>query len=97
MGRYLCLAVACSLALLASQPAPAADHAKPKIRAITAFLRLSPATYQAQVQEALVGITKLLKTRIGKELKLRYTPHLDFQFDDSVAKGFYIEELLQKA
>jgi uncharacterized protein len=66
MGRCLCLAVVCALALLASPLAPAADLGKPKVRAITAFVRLEPATYQAQIQEALV-VLRAAQAQFTKE------------------------------
>jgi len=49
-------AAVCVLAAIfaAAFPARAADaRSKPKVRAITAFVRLDPAHYQAQIQEAL--------------------------------------------
>jgi ribosome-binding factor A len=50
---------------------------------------------RAEVEEALRSAKKLLKARIGKELKFRYTPDLDFRFDDSISRGFYIDSLLK--
>lgn len=49
------------------------------------------------VTDALNGSAKLLKRRIGEELKLRYTPDLVFRYDDSIATGARIDYLLKKA
>jgi uncharacterized protein (UPF0210 family) len=51
--RNLYLALACVGALGAFTIAQAADYTKPKVRAITAFVRLDPATYTDQVNDAL--------------------------------------------
>ena len=53
MVRSFCLALACTTALAFSGVMQAADYTKPKVRAITAFVRLSPATYASQITDAL--------------------------------------------
>lgn len=50
----------------------------------------------ADSQDALNGVSGLLKQRIGRELKLRFTPQLQFHFDASQIIGGRIEELLRK-
>ena len=54
MIRGLYLGLACVVALVSSPVARAADYTRPKVRAITAFVRLNPATYAAQISDALV-------------------------------------------
>jgi ribosome-binding factor A len=48
-------------------------------------------------QEALVGVTGALKRAVGDELKLRYTPELQFRFDQSSITGSRIDALLRQA
>src|ERR1700691_178311 len=54
MFRSLYLGLACLGALALSTVAQAADYTKPKVRAITAFVRLTPATYVNQISDALI-------------------------------------------
>lgn len=54
MFRSLCLGLVCMVALAASTVAQAADYTKPKVRAITAFVRLIPTTYANQIGDALL-------------------------------------------
>ncbi len=49
-----------------------------------------------QVERALRGATRLLKSKLGKELRLRYTPDLHFEYDQSIAHGFHIDRLLDQ-
>lgn len=48
----------------------------------------------AGAKEALVGAKGLLRKRLGEELQLRYTPSLQFFYDESVVEGDRIEVLL---
>jgi hypothetical protein len=45
MARSLHLALVCVVALAVASGAQAAGYTKPKVRAITAFVRLNPTTY----------------------------------------------------
>src|SRR5690242_4707272 len=54
MVRSLYLKLACVTALAVSTFAQAADYSKPKVRAITAFVRLDPTTYATQISDALI-------------------------------------------
>jgi uncharacterized protein len=54
MFRAFYLGLACLGALALSNIAQAADYTKPKVRAITAFVRLTPATYVNQISDALI-------------------------------------------
>jgi uncharacterized protein len=54
MFRSLYLGLACLGALALLTVAQAADYTKPKVRAITVFVRLNPATYVNQINDALI-------------------------------------------
>src|SRR5713226_9785546 len=72
--RRACLLLLTSL-LLGSAPAQAAE--KPKVRAITAFVRLDHANYKAQIAETLVVLrrAKAAFEKAGYEVQtLRITP-----------------------
>ena len=66
MIRSLCLGLVCVISLAASTVAPAADYTKPKVRAITAFVRLNPATYGAQISDALV-VLRAVQSQFAKQ------------------------------
>ena len=53
MIRATCLWLVCVVASMTSGFAQAADYTKPKVRAITAFVRLDPATATDQINDAL--------------------------------------------
>lgn len=51
------------------------------------------------VTETLAGLraaATYLQREVGRALKLRYTPHLRFVFDESVARGDRIDRLLRE-
>jgi uncharacterized protein len=66
MTRVFHLGLACMVALGFAGMASAADDSKPKVRAITAFVRLSPATYEAQIKDALV-VLRAAQSEFAKE------------------------------
>lgn len=47
-------------------------------------------------EEALKKAKPVLKKRIGRDLKLRYTPELFFLYDSSIQYGSRIDELLDE-
>lgn len=49
------------------------------------------------IEQALHGVTPILKRGIGEQLRLRYTPSLVFKYDSSSATGSRIEQLLREA
>ena len=49
-----------------------------------------------EIQTLLKRSVGYLKKRIGAELQLRWTPELHFHYDESLARGSRIEELLSK-
>lgn len=50
-----------------------------------------------EVAEALEGVRKHLKKRIGEELELRFVPELNFVYDSSAETGSRIDQLLKQA
>jgi ribosome-binding factor A len=48
-------------------------------------------------QEGLEAAAPYLKRELVKNLKLRAAPHLRFTFDESIARGDRIEQLLKEA
>ncbi|SDI94686.1 30S ribosome-binding factor RbfA [Natribacillus halophilus] len=49
-------------------------------------------------EEALRGLQKargFIRSEIGKRIQLRKTPEIDFDFDESIAYGNHIEQLLK--
>ncbi len=55
---------------------------------------------EAQRKETAAGLTAAahhLRHEIGRNLKLRYAPHLRFIFDESIERGDRIEQLLKEA
>jgi hypothetical protein len=62
----LYLKLACMIALAASTFAQAADYTKPKVRAITAFVRLNPTTYANQISDALI-VLRATQAQFAKE------------------------------
>jgi uncharacterized protein (UPF0210 family) len=59
MRRSLYLVFGFLSALVLSTIAPAADYTKPKVRAITAFVRVSPSTYVNQIGDALTVLRSI--------------------------------------
>ncbi|UCH42877.1 MAG: 30S ribosome-binding factor RbfA [Dehalococcoidales bacterium] len=54
---------------------------------------------QAEKQETLdvlATASGFLRRELGKNLKLRYTPELNFQWDDSIEHGDYLLQLIDR-
>jgi len=51
---------------------------------------------QQQTQQGLESAKYFIQGEIGRRLRLRYTPELAFTLDESIQRGFYIENLLRK-
>ncbi|PWU68829.1 MULTISPECIES: 30S ribosome-binding factor RbfA [Gracilibacillus] len=50
-------------------------------------------------QETLIGLAKakgFIRSEIGRRIRLRKTPELSFDFDDTIERGNRIEDLLRK-
>ena len=66
MARSLHLALACMVAFAVASGAQAAGYTKPKVRAITAFVRLNPTTYVQQISDAL-AVLRDVQSQFSKE------------------------------
>jgi uncharacterized protein (UPF0210 family) len=66
MARSLHLALACIVALGVASVAQAAGYTKPKVRAITAFVRLNPTTYVHQISDAL-AVLRDVQSQFSKD------------------------------
>ena len=54
---------------------------------------------QVKQQEALKGLEKakgIIRSEVGTRIRLRKTPELSFQIDDSIAYGNHIDDLLRQ-
>ena len=50
---------------------------------------------RAATQKGLESATAFIRREIGRRLRLKNTPELRFEFDESVERGLRIEELFQ--
>lgn len=69
----------------------------PDLRNATAFI--APLSGGVELGDALAGlgeIAYLLKKKISKEMRMKFTPNLRFESDDSFDQAQHIETLLQK-
>jgi len=55
-----------------------------------------PQDYRKEVLAGLQSATGFIRSRIGKQLKLRFVPALEFFYDESQDEALRIEELLKK-
>jgi ribosome-binding factor A len=66
-------------------------------------LRIAHIYYSAlgsekQIQDSTIGLrqaTKFIQREIGRRIRMRYTPAIDFQFDHSLEYGSHIDQILQ--
>jgi len=66
-------------------------------------LRIAHIYYSAlgsekQNQDSAIGLrqaTKFIQREIGRRIRMRYTPAIDFQFDHSLEYGSHIDKILQ--
>ncbi len=50
---------------------------------------------QEETLRTLVGAAGFIRGEIGKRIRLRYTPEINFQLDHSIAYGAHIEEVIR--
>jgi ribosome-binding factor A len=70
----------------------------PDLKDITVYVSIH--AEQAERERTLEGLraaATYLQREVSRSLKLRYTPHLRFVYDESVARGDRIERLLKEA
>jgi ribosome-binding factor A len=66
-------------------------------------LRIAHIYYSAlgsekQIQDSAIGLrqaTKFIQREIGRKIRMRYTPAIDFQFDHSLEYGSHIDKILK--
>ena len=51
---------------------------------------------QAECQKGLVKAAGFLQREIGTALRLRYTPHLTFEYDDTIDRRMEIDQVLRQ-
>ena len=67
----------------------------PDLRYATAYISVLDKENGERVLKGLRSASGWLRRELGSALKLRYTPELVFQLDDSIDKGAHILELLR--
>ena len=53
---------------------------------------------EKEIKGSTIGLeraTKFIQRQLGKRIRLRYTPIIDFQFDKSLEYGSHIDRILQ--
>ena len=58
--------------------------------------RIGNETEKKETLNALVAASGFFRRELGKRLRLRYTPELSFQWDDSIERGAHLQELIDK-
>jgi len=61
------------------------------------FSMLDPEGDPAPVQEGLERASGFLRSRLGREIKIRHVPELRFSHDDSAAEAQRISSLIDRA
>ena len=69
--------------------------ADPDLRYAKAYISVLDKENGERVLKGLRSASGWLRRELGSALKLRYTPELVFQLDDSIDKGAHILELLR--
>jgi ribosome-binding factor A len=70
----------------------------PDLKDITVYVSIhAEEVERKRTLEGLQAAATYLQREVSRNLKLRYTPHLRFVYDESVARGDRIERLLKEA
>jgi ribosome-binding factor A len=70
----------------------------PDLKEITVYLSIHAAEAERErTLEGLRAAATFLQREVSRNLKLRWTPHLRFVYDESVERGDRIERLLKEA
>lgn len=67
----------------------------PNLRTATVFVDVLGEEDREDALQALRGAAKRLQAVIGTQVRMKYTPTLDFQIDPGVTGGQRIEEILR--
>ena len=69
----------------------------PDLKDITVYVSIhAEEAERKRTLEGLRAAATYLQREVARSLKLRYTPHLRFAYDESVAEGDHIERLLKE-
>jgi ribosome-binding factor A len=70
----------------------------PDLKEVTVYLSVhGDEATRAKTLEGLQAATTYLQREAARNLRLRYTPHLRFVYDESIERGDRIERLLREA
>jgi ribosome-binding factor A len=70
----------------------------PDLKEITVYVSIHAEEKERErTLEGLRAAATFLQREVARNLRLRYTPHLRFVYDESVARGDRIERLLKEA
>ncbi len=74
-----------------------AVHTSPDLRHARVLVSvLGEAQQRAASLDGLRSAHGYLQRRVGAELRLKHTPTLDFEYDDSIERGMRISELIDR-
>lgn len=68
----------------------------PDLRHARAFFSAAGVDNLSRAERSLAKAKPYLQRELGRNLRLRYTPKLDFIYDDSLEKGARVDELLRE-
>jgi ribosome-binding factor A len=70
----------------------------PDLKEVTVYVSIhAEEKERARTLEGLRAAATFLQREVARNLRLRYTPHLRFVYDESVERGDRIERLLKEA
>jgi ribosome-binding factor A len=61
------------------------------------YAPLDPNADLAPIESALASASSFMRTRVGKEARLRRVPELRFELDKSAREGFRISQLIDRS
>lgn len=59
------------------------------------FVRI-PVEWRSECQEMLEGLRSVFTHAINENLSLKFMPHLEFHFDDSIEQGEHMSEIFKQ-
>jgi len=72
-------------------------EASPDLRMMKIYVSvMGDETEKAMTMEALAKATGHVRTEIGRRIRLRHTPEIQFKFDTSIERGARIVQLLKE-
>ena len=64
--------------------------------AVVYYTSMGDEAQQVESSRALGRAAPRVQTRLGAQVRLKYTPRLEFKVDGSIAAGLHMEELLRE-